>query len=154
MLPIDCFFRPITHFVPLWLEVKYPISNCSIKLVWGKYQRTIWRIEWIRRLFIRTVFLSPEESVHQAIVCCFPWGLLEIHFIHIPWKLLTLCQWTRSTLVHMIACRLFGATPLSEQNTFFYPRKCAWIYRLRKGGQFVLWPLLLTWFNFNPSMDK
>ena len=30
MLPTDCFFRPITHFVPLGLEVKYPISKMNL----------------------------------------------------------------------------------------------------------------------------
>ena len=72
--------------------------------------------------------------------------------------------------VQIMACRLFGAKPLSKpvlgycqldplganfseisikiQNFSF--RKM----HLRNGGHFVQGPLLLTWFNLNSSMDK
>ena len=89
-------------------------------------------------------------------------------------------RWTGSALVQIMACHLLGTKPLSEpildyyqllpkehtavkfQSKYktFYSRKCIWKYwrpfcpggdELTDSGQ---WPLLLTWFNFNPSMDK
>ena len=67
-------------------------------------------------------------------------------------------HWIRSALVQIMACRLFGAKPLSEpvlgycwldpseqtsvkflsKCKTFNTRKCIWKYRLRKGGHFVL----------------
>ena len=69
-------------------------------------------------------------------------------------------QWIRSALVRIMACRLFGAKPLSEPNwnvvnctlgykktslelkskyKHFHSRKCIWNHRLRNGGHFVQW---------------
>ena len=66
-------------------------------------------------------------------------------------------QWIRSPLVKIMACRLFGAKPLSEpmleycqldpkeqtsmtissKYKTFHSRKCIWKYRLRNGDHFV-----------------
>ena len=66
-------------------------------------------------------------------------------------------QWIGSALVQIMACRLFGAKPLSkpmmgycqldhqEQTSVkfkkkyktFHSQKCIWKYRLRNGGHFV-----------------
>ena len=66
-------------------------------------------------------------------------------------------QWTGSAFVQVMACRLFGAKPLSEpmlaicqldswkhisvkfKSEFyhFHSRKCVWKYHLRNGGHFV-----------------
>ena len=66
-------------------------------------------------------------------------------------------QWIGSELVQIMACRLFGAKPLSKpscfivngtlknkfqwifsQNTNFHSRKCIWSYRVRNGGSGIL----------------
>ena len=83
-----------------------------------------------------------------------------------------------SALVQIMACRLFGAKPLSksmlhycqmdpsEQTTvkfsskfqIFHLRKCIWIYRLWNGGHFVqgrwvnlLWPSEAAWWQRSGS---
>ena len=62
-------------------------------------------------------------------------------------------QWIGSALVQIMACRLFGAKPLSKPMLFFVnwtlrnklqwnsnqntKRKCIWRHRLRNGGHYV-----------------
>ena len=72
-----------------------------------------------------------------------------------------------------MACRLFGAKPLSkpmlsycqlgsqeqtsvkfESELYIFIQENAFENVCQNGGHIVQWPLLLTWFNFNPSMDK
>ena len=45
-------------------------------------------------------------------------------------------QWIGSALVQIMACRLFGAKPLSKP-MLGYSTKCIWKYRLRNGVHFV-----------------
>ena len=65
-----------------------------------------------------------------------------------------MCQWIRSALIKIMACRLVGAKPLSQpmlddqsletslsefviKIQIFHLRKCIWKYRLRNGSHFV-----------------
>ena len=65
--------------------------------------------------------------------------------------------WTNDSLVHW---SLYTSSGVNELNLFHrvaYPYFQAKQLGLLNGGivrPHFLWPLLLTWFNFNPSMDK
>ena len=79
-----------------------------------------------------------------------------------------ICKKTMPSLIQIIACRQFGTKPYKPIPILQIPLKFEWKYNvharqwIRKCLQsgvhllLVLYPglLLLTWFNFNPGMDK
>ena len=70
--------------------------------------------------------------------------LWSIHWNHIRYTLFDPYRMCWHCLSHMVP-RLHGI-----YNNILI---CAW-YTLLAKLRYGLWPLLLTWFNFNPSMDK
>ena len=92
--------------------------------------------------------------------CQYPWCLTELLVQAInssPPSAAYMCQCTVSTLVQIMACRLYVAKPLSEpmldyyqldtweqssvkfysKYKIFHSWKCIWKYRLRNSGHFV-----------------
>ena len=53
----------------------------------------------------------------------------------------------------VIICAKYGRNP-SRIVDFFFKVKAEKFKKFAKIFDYDLWPLLLTWFNFNPSMDK
>ena len=72
MLQTDCFFDRSQTLCHCGWRFNIQFQNwILITMVQGKYQWTLGRIKWIRRLFARTVSLSPEEKQWTTGHCLF-----------------------------------------------------------------------------------
>ena len=142
---------PLKHCWRIWVNASLEwIKNWSYNHNKTQQNKTmcIWHISWDIWHKNYSVKHRDALSIHSPHTLC---------LLISPWCCVYMPQWTGSTLVQIMACRLFGAKPLSklmlgycrlhpqEQNSVkfelkyksFHSRKCMQIYRLRNCRHFV-----------------
>ena len=78
---------------------------------------------------------------------------------HVVFKLVSCCMWCLSLNLHMIMYACYLVPPISYRCDSLFLillHELSTTNTLCQGCGYhcLQWPLLLTWFNFNPSMDK
>ena len=102
-------------------------QQCS-RLMWSADQRCLWRSRWSDHICAsKQVYVSRAgtsnyipQYLWDVITCPYTWYLLLAHmacyvpFYSSPPSVAYMRHWTESALVQIMACRLFGAKPLSK----------------------------------------
>ena len=113
------------------------------------------------KLYLNT--LRPRQNgryfADDIFKCIFlnenAWILLKISLKFVPKVRIS----NIPALVQIMAWRRPGDKPLSEPVmvsllTHIYVARPQWVKRIKTAQPFILWLVLVTWINFNSSMDK
>ena len=71
-------------------------------------------------------------------------------------RFLEICESAKEVALHKYANTAVGVIAGTNSVMLYgdYTKTLSCVHTISTLDVFIQWPLLLTWFNFNPSMDK
>ena len=109
-----------------------------------------------------TIILFKKMYLQILFTMCWLFGRLHVLYWHYSTEILLTKIFVISCGDHWIGWKLVSghySKPFSHSMSYSYNQMkglcfCITSHKMELVCCLLLWPLLLTWFNFNPSMDK